>query len=70
MNTKIDAPMHSKRAATGIDNQSSSLVHVKQTSRLKLVLAWSVVMLPLAWGLHVTGQIAAQLVRSLLSPTH
>ena len=70
MKTKTNVSMPSKRAATGIDNQSSSLVHVKQTSRLKLVLAWSVVMLPLAWGIYVTVQIAAPLIRALLFHAH
>jgi hypothetical protein len=70
MNMKIDVSMPSKRAAIGIASRSSSLVQVKRTSRLKLVGTWSVVTLPLAWGLYVTGQIAAPLIRMLLFRSH
>ena len=60
----------SKRAASGIGDQSSLLVRVPNPSRLTLVVSWSVVLLPLAWGLYVTAQIAAPLIRTLLFGSH
>ena len=66
MKTKTGVSIPSKRAVLGMDNQSSSLLQAKRTSRLKLVVAWSVVMLPLTWGLYETGRIVAPLIRTLL----
>jgi hypothetical protein len=70
MKTKIDVSMPSKLAGSGTGKQPSSLFQAKRTSRLKLVLAWSVVLLPLAWGLYATGQTAAPLIRTLLVHNH
>ena len=70
MMTKIDVSMPRKLAGPGTGKQPSSLFQAKSTSRLKLVLAWSVVLLPLAWGLYTTGQTAAPLVRTLLVHNH
>jgi hypothetical protein len=66
MKKKIGVPMLSNRAVSSADEQPSSLLQTKQTSRSKLLLAWSIVLLPLAWGLCETGQIAAPLIRTLL----
>ncbi|WP_449548006.1 MFS transporter small subunit [Granulicella mallensis] len=45
--------------------QLSSSSKAKRASRLKLVLAWSVVLLPLAWGLYETGRSVIPLIRTL-----
>ena len=66
MMTKIDVSMPNKLVGPGTGKQSSSLFQAKRTSRLKLVLAWSVVALPLAWGLYKTRRIVAPLIRTLL----
>ncbi len=70
MKTKTDVSMPSKRAVPGIDNQPPSLLQAKRTSRSKLLLAWSIVVLPLAWGLYATGQTIAPLIRTLLLHSH
>jgi hypothetical protein len=70
MMKKIGVPMFSKRAVSGTDEQPSSLLQAKRTSRSKLLLAWSIVVLPLAWGLYATGQTAAPLIRTLLLHSH
>jgi hypothetical protein len=70
MMMKNDVTMLSKRAVSGTDEQPSSLQQAKRTSRSKLLLAWSIVVLPLAWGLYATGRTAAPLIRALLSHNH
>jgi hypothetical protein len=70
MMTKIDVPTPGKRAIPDTGQQRSSSLQVKRRSHLKLVLAWAVVVLPLAWGLYKTGQIVAPLVRALLSHSY
>ena len=67
---KNDVTMLGKRAVSGTEKQPSSLPQAKRTSRLRLLLAWSVVVLPLARGLYATGQISAPLIRALLSHNH
>ena len=69
MKKKIGVPMFGKRAVSGTDEQPSSLLQAKRTSRSKLLLAWSIVVLPLVWGLYATGQTVAPLISPLnLSP--
>jgi hypothetical protein len=63
-------PMLNERVASGTDEQPSSLLHAKRTSRSKLLLAWAIVLLPLAWGLYAAEQTAATLIRTLLSHSH
>ena len=70
MMMKNDVTMLSKRAVSGTDEQPSSLLHAKRTSRSKLLLAWAIVLLPLAWGLYAAEQTAAPLIRTLLSHSH
>jgi hypothetical protein len=70
MMMKNDVTMLSKRAVSGTDEQPSSLPQAKRTSRSKLLLAWSIVVLPLAWGLYATARTAAPLIRALLSHNH
>jgi hypothetical protein len=66
-----NAPTLSKQQdVSGTDEQPSSLLPAKRTSRFKLLLAWAIVVLPLAWGLYVTEQTAAPLIRTLLSHNH
>ncbi len=67
MKTKNAVPISGRRAIPDTGEQTSYLSKAWITSRLKVVLAWSVVLLPLAWGLYTTGQIAAPLVQALLS---
>jgi hypothetical protein len=70
MMTKIGVSTPSKRAVSGTDERPSSLLQAKRTSRSRLFLAWSIVVLPLAWGLYATGQTAAPLIRTLLLHSH
>ena len=63
---KNDVTMLSKRAVSGTDEHPSSLPQAKRTPRSKQLLAWSIVVLPLAWGLYETGGIVAPLIRTLL----
>jgi hypothetical protein len=70
MMTKIGVSTRSKRAVSGTDEQPFSLMQANRTSRSKLLLAWSIVALPLAWGLYATGQTAAPLIRTLLLHSH
>jgi hypothetical protein len=67
---KIGVPTLNKRVDSGTVKLSSSLLQAKRTARSKLLLAWSIVALPLAWGLYATEQIAAPLIRTLLSHHH
>jgi hypothetical protein len=67
---KNDVTMLSKRAVSGTDEHPSSLPQAKRTPRSKLLLAWSIVVLPLAWGLYATERTAAPLIRALLSHNH
>jgi hypothetical protein len=69
MMKKIGVPML-KRAVSDTDEQPFFLLEAKRTSRSKLLLAWSIVVLPLAWGLYATEQTAAPLIRTLLSHSH
>ena len=66
MMMKNDVTMLGKRAVSGTEKQPSSLPQAKRTPRSKLLPAWSIVVLPLVWGLYATGQTAAPLVRTLL----
>jgi hypothetical protein len=66
MMKKIGVPTLSKRAVPG----PSSLLQAKRTSCSKLLLAWSVVVLPLGWGLYVTGRSTIPMIRALLSHRH
>jgi hypothetical protein len=66
-----NAPTLSKQQGfSGTDEQPSSLLQAKRTSRFKLLLAWAIAVLPLAWGFYVTEQAAAPLIRTLLSHNH
>jgi len=67
---EIGTPMLSKQAVSGTDEQSSSLLQAKRTSRLKLLLAWPIVVPPLAWGLYATGRSTVPMIRALLSHSH
>ncbi|WP_434557108.1 MFS transporter small subunit [Tunturiibacter psychrotolerans] len=67
---EIGTPMLSKRAVSGTEEKSSSLLQANRTSRLKLLLAWSIVVLPLAWGLYATERTTAPLIHTLLSHSH
>ena len=69
MMMKNDVTMLSKRAVSGT-NEQPPLPQAKRTPRSKLLLAWSIVVLPLAWGLYATGRTAAPLIRALLSHNH
>jgi hypothetical protein len=70
MTTKIDVSAAARGAVPDIGEQPSLFSQAKRTSRLKLLLAWSIVALPLAWGLYATAQTLAPLVRALLSHSH
>ena len=64
MMKKIGIPVLSKRAVSGTDEQPSSLPQAKRTGCSKWLLAKSIVVLPLSWGLHATGQTATPLIQS------
>ena len=70
MTTKINVSTSNRGAVPDIGEQPSSFSQAKRTSRSKLLLAWSIVVLPLAWGLYATGRTAAPLIRALLSHNH
>jgi hypothetical protein len=70
MMNKIGVSMLSKQALSGTDEQPSSLLLAKRISRSKLFAAWSIVVLPLAWGLYTAEQTAAPLIRALRSHSH
>jgi hypothetical protein len=67
MKKKIDVPMLSKRSVSGTAEKATSFQQAKRRSRFKLILAWSIVLLPLVWGLYVTGQTVAPLLHALRS---
>ena len=67
MKKKTDVPMLGKRSVFGTVEKTTSLLQAKRTSRFKLLLAWSIVLLPLVWGLYATGQTVAPLIRTLLN---
>jgi hypothetical protein len=64
------SPALSKQDVSGTAEQPSSLLQAKRTSRFMLLLAWAFVVLPLVWGLYITEQTAAPLIRTLLSHNH
>ena len=66
MKKKTDVPMLCKRSVFGTVNKNN-LIAAKRTSLFKLLLAWSIVLLPLVWGLYTTGQTVAPLIRTLLN---
>ena len=66
MNKKIGVPTLGERSAFGTAGETSTLPQTTPTSRFKVFLAWSIVLLPLVWGLYVTGQTVAPLIRTLL----
>ncbi|WP_044176781.1 MFS transporter small subunit [Granulicella mallensis] len=70
MITKINVSTSNRGAVPDIGEQPSCFSQAKRTSRSKLLLAWSIVVLPLAWGLYATGRTAAPLIRALLSHNH
>jgi hypothetical protein len=70
MITKINVSTTSRGAVPELGEQPSSFSQAKRTSRSKLLLAWSIVALPLAWGLYATAQTVAPLVSALLSHSH
>jgi hypothetical protein len=70
MTTKINVSTTARGAALDVSEQPLSFSQAKRTSRSKLLLAWSIVALPLAWGLYATAQTVAPLVRALMSHSH
>ena len=70
MTTKTNVSTTRRGAASDIGEQPSSFSQAKRTSRSKLLLAWTIVALPLAWGVYATGQTVAPLVRAFLLHSH
>ena len=67
MTKKIDLPALDNPSAFGTAEKTPSSLQAKRTSRFKLLLAWSIVLLPLVWGIYTTGQTVAPLIRTLLN---
>ncbi len=70
MKKNIDVLTLGKRSVLATAEKTTSLLQVKRTSRFKVLLAWSIVLLPLAWGIYATGQTVDPLIRTLLSRSH
>ena len=70
MRAKINVPILGKRSVSATAETTTSLQQAKRSSRFKVLLVWMIVLLPLAWGIYVTGQTVDPLIRTLLSRSH